>query len=311
MTPGIPGDRLSFSVIPALFLRALTAPGADRPMVLEALLRDCGVLSARISLAGSLHLAVKFPDFRYDSRYRIKLLVAHHDRCPAGSGALDNGAACLQLADLAGRLALREEPHNTVILFTDSEEKSGAGDLGSYAVARALAGRVRTLAGEGGAPPAVFVFDVTGRGTIPILSTTARDLLDSRGPDYEDLAGRIRELEAWAARALRRASGSAPLRLPVPWSDELGFALGGIPAVTVTLLPRSEAESVNAAAAVKRSGSADFPPGTYPADMPETWNLLHGPGDSLEALEEESFGLMARILDAFGELKIPRVRRIR
>lgn len=297
-------------MIPSLFLRTLTVPDADRPAVLEALLRDRGVASARIPLAGSLHLAVKFPDSSYNPRYRTKLLVAHHDRRPGSSGALDNGAACLQLADLAGRLALWEEPHNTVILFTDSEESSGAGDQGSYAVARALAGRVKALAGEGEEPPAVFVFDVTGRGTVPILSTTARDLLASRGPDCGDLAGRIGDLESWAARTLRRA-GAAPLRLPVPWSDDLGFALGGIPAVTVTLLPRSELDARSPAPRHGRPDGTEAPHGEFPAEPPATWALLHGPGDRPEILEEESFDLMARILDAFGDLRIPRVRRIR
>lgn len=226
---------------------------------------------------------------------------------------MDNGAACLQLADLAGRLVSRKEPHNTVLLFTDSEESSGAGSQGSYSVARALEGRVRALAGEGGEPPAVFVFDVTGRGTAPILSSTARDLLASRGPDDGDLAGRIGDLESWASRALRRASGAAPHRLPVPWSDELGFALGGIPAVTVTLLPRPELEAYRAsrASAPRRAGGGpDIPNREAPGDVPRTWALLHGPGDRPEILEEESFGLMARILDAFGDLRIPRVRRI-
>jgi hypothetical protein len=298
-------------VIPTLFLRALTEPDACRPAVLEAFLRDRGVAAARIALAGSLHLAVKFPESSYDPRYRTKMLVAHHDRRPGSSGALDNGAACLQLADLAGRLVSREEPHNTVILFTDSEESSVAGDQGSFAVARALAGRVRTLAGEGAEPPAVFVFDVTGRGTVPILSTTARDLLASRGPDYGDLAGRIGDLESWASRALRRSSGAAPLRLPVPWSDDLGFALGGIPAVTVTLLPRSELGGRNDSARRKRPDGAELPHGEYPEKPPATWALLHGPGDRPDCLEEESFDLMARILDAFGNLRIPKVRRIR
>lgn len=280
--------------------------------MLEALLRDRGVVPVRIPLAGSLHLAVKFPDSSYSTRFRTKLLVAHHDRNPGGSGALDNGAACLQLAELAGRLVSRTEPHNTVLLFTDSEEASGAGSQGSYSVARALEGRVRALAGEGGEPPAVFVFDVTGRGTAPILSTTARDFLASRGLDDGDLAGRIGDLDAWAARALRRACGSAPLRLPVPWSDELGFASGGIPAVTVTLLPRSELESLRASHPSGKPGpDAGTPHGAYPADMPATWTLLHGPGDRPEVLEEESFELMARVLDAFGDLRIPRVRRIR
>lgn len=304
--------RLAASVIPSLFLRALTSPDADRPAVLEALLRDRGVVPVRIPLAGSLHLAVKFPDASYNPRYRTKLLVAHHDRSPGGSGALDNGAACLQLADLAGRLVSRTEPHNTVLLFTDSEESSGAGSQGAYSVARALEGRVRALAGEGGEPPAVFVFDVTGRGTVPILSTTARDLLASRGMDDGDLAVRIGDLDSWAARALRRASGSAPLRLPVPWSDELGFALGGIPAVTVTLLPLSELGSLRGPPGSRgRSAESGTPHGAYPADMPATWTLLHGPGDRSEILEEESFDLMARVLDAFGDLRIPRVRRIR
>ena len=297
-------------MIPTLFLRALTEPDADRPAVLEAFLRDRGVVPARIPLAGSLHLAVRYPDSSYGARYRTKLLVAHHDRRPGSSGALDNGAACLQLADLGGRLAGREEPHNTVILFTDSEESTEAGEQGSYAVARALAGRVRALAGEGEEPPAVFVFDVTGRGTVPILSTTARDLLASRGPDYGDLAGRIGDLEAWAARTLRRAAGAAPLRLPVPWSDDLGFALGGIPAVTVTLLPRSELGARSASARRRRADGAELPHGEYPAEPPATWSLLHGPGDRPEVLEEESFDLMARVLDAFAELRIPRVRRI-
>ncbi|HSV55785.1 MAG TPA: hypothetical protein VLH39_01585, partial [Magnetospirillaceae bacterium] len=44
---------------------------------------------------------------------------------------------------------------------------------------------------------------------------------------------------------------------------------------------------------------------------PGTWALLHGPGDCLEALEEPAFRLMARVLDSFADLRIPRVRRLR
>ncbi len=300
-------------MIPSLFLRALSAPDADRPSVLEAFLRDRGVIPQRTFLAGSLHLAVRFPDPAYDPRFRTKLLVAHHDRRAGGAGILDNGAACLQLADLAVRLASRTEPHNTVILFTDSEETSSADAQGSYSVARALAGRPRSLTGEE-EPPAVFVFDVTGRGTVPVLSSTARDLLASRGMGTGDLAARLRDLDSWAGRALRRVAGSSPARLPVPWSDDLGFALGGVPAVTVTLLPGPELDAYRESlAAVRRRGDdgTGIRAREIPEDVPRTWSLLHGPGDNLDALEEESFEVMARILDAFGELRIPRVRRIR
>lgn len=300
-------------MIPTLFLRALSAPDADRPAVLEAFLRDRGVIPSRTCLAGSLHLAVRFPDPAYDPRYRTKLLVAHHDRRSGGAGILDNGAACLQLADLAVRLSSRPEPHNTVILFTDSEESSSADAQGSYSVARALAGRPRSLTREEEAP-AVFVFDVTGRGTVPVLSSTARDLLASRGMEGGGLAIRIRDLDSWAARTLRRAAGAPPVRLPVPWSDDLGFALGGVPAVTVTLLPGPELDAYRASRAAARrrgAGGTGIPIREHLEDVPRTWSLLHGPGDNLDALEEESFEVMARILDAFGDLRIPRVRRIR
>ena len=301
-------------MIPWIFLQALTAPTADRPAVIEAFLRDRRVVPARKVLAGSLHLVVRFAEAAYDPRYRTKLLVAHHDRTAGSPGALDNGAACLQLADLAGRLASRVEPHNTVLLFTDSEESSAASDQGSYSVARALAGRVRTLAGVGEEPPAVFVFDVTGRGTAPVISTTARDLLACRGHEGSALAADIGVLDAWAGRALRRGTGTAPASLPVPWSDELGFALGGVPASTITLLPKPELEIYREGVGDpcrESDAGAGSRPGAYPPSMPETWALLHGSRDNLEALQADSFELMSLVLDAFAELRIPRVRRIR
>jgi len=293
--------------MPLHALRALTDPDVERLAVLEAVLWEMGVEATRIVLAGSLHLVVRFGDSAYDSQYRTKLLVAHHDRAAGSPGALDNGAACLQLAALAGRLSMqtpqRVEPHNTVIRFTDSEEAVAAGDQGSFSVARALAGRVRSLAGEGEEPPAVFVFDVTGRGNAPVISMTAQSLLDSRQMGDTDLAEDIRSLSSWAGRALRKGTGRSPLSLPIPWSDELGFALGGIPAVTITLLPHAEMDAY-------RNALNSAALGKYPESMPPTWARLHGPEDDISQLEESSFELMSRILDAFAELKIPRVRRI-
>ncbi len=296
-----------------MLLRALTAPDADRPSVLEAALREAGAEAARSVLAGSEHLVVRFRDSAYDTRYRTKLLVAHHDRAAGSPGALDNGAACLQLVGLAGRLARRPDPCNTVLIFTDSEESASAGEQGAFSVARVLAGRVRALSGEGGEPPAVFVFDVTGRGTTPLLSTTARDLLEARGMESSGLSASLRTLGSWAARALRKGTGESPMALPVPWSDDLGFALGGVPAVTVTLLPRAEAEAYRRSLEEKVSDGNGDPavPGLYPESLPPTWARLHGPGDTADLLEEESFALMERVLDAFAEIRIPRVRRIR
>jgi hypothetical protein len=299
-------------VIPQSALAALTAPGADRVAVLEAFLRETGATPVRTILAGSHHLAVRFGETAYDPRFRTKLLVAHHD-CVAGSpGALDNGAACLQLAALAGRLLGREDAHNTVILFTDSEESTKAGKQGSFSVARALSGRMSALIGEVGEPPAVFVFDVTGRGDTPLLSTTALDLLEARGLGETDQATAIRSMSAWAGRALRKGAGQAPFSISVPWSDDLGFAMGGIPAITITLLPRVEAENYKAyLTGFSCTDGGGTLPGQYPVALPYTWAKLHGSEDNSSLLEEKSFALMDRILDAFAELQIPRVRRIR
>ena len=299
-------------MIPREALAQLTAPGADRPAVLEALLREAGAIPARTTLAGSQHLVVRFADSAYDPRFRTKLLVAHHDRVAGSPGALDNGAACLQLAALAGRLLGRGSAHNTVILFTDSEESSTARRQGSFSVARALAGRVRALAGEGGEPPAVFVLDVTGRGDTPLISTTALDLLEARGLGETQLAFALRSMGAWAGKALRKATGTPPQTIGVPWSDDLGFALGGVPAVTITLLPGGEADIYRkyVAGAMMADGGGTVP-GWFPSALPTTWAKLHGAQDDESLLEESSFDLMERVLDALSDLQLPRVRRIR
>jgi hypothetical protein len=101
-----------------------------------------------------------------------------------------------------------------------------------------------------------------------------------RGRAGEEAAAGHADLQAWARLAAARAGLKPPLDLHLPWSDDLGLVLGGLGALTLSLLPEAEAALLGA------------------GGKPPTWDLLHGPGDGLEAVEPASLALMAAFLDA-------------
>ncbi|MCK7479786.1 MAG: hypothetical protein M0C28_22730 [Candidatus Moduliflexus flocculans] len=230
---------------------------------------------------------MRFSDAAYDPRYRTKLLVAHHDRRPGSSGALDNGAACLQLADLAGRLAAEERVRTTRRSSSPIRRNPPApADSGLLLRRPRPGGPGSRPGGEGEEPPAVFVFDVTGRGAAahPVHHRPGPPGLPGAGL-AETLAGA--DTGPWTPgqdRALRRAPGDrAPLRLARALVRRAGLRPGR--RFPPSPSPSSPGPSWSRYRASVRScapgGRTRIPtPGTGSTrrSMPATWARLHGPG---------------------------------
>lgn len=259
--------------------RRFIAPDAERLVALAGMLASRGLPYSVIRTGETRHLAL-----RVGRGAPSLILIAHYDRVAGSPGVLDNSCACLELADFAATVlhSGASSSPSFLIVFTDGEEAPGwSGDVssqGSFGLAQALA--VRSV------PPLVLVFDVTGRGDRLLLSSAPAELLARAGRGEGELASAHGELVGLARRAAKRAGLKEPLSLPLPWSDDLGLLLGGMGALTVSLLPEEEASLLS------RGGS------------PPTWALLHSPKDAPEAAEEASLALMASFLEALA-LELP------
>ncbi len=251
-------------------------PGCDRLVALAGLLASRSIPYQVARAGGDRHIVARI------GRGRPHLaLIAHYDRFEGSPGVLDNSCACLQLARLAAALGGAADGGASdggarpfAIVFTDAEEvpPSGAPKAqGAYGLALAL------KASPGLAPPA-FVLDVTGRGDRLVYSTSAESLLERRGMAASGAALGRRALVEAALAAASRASLKPPLPVALPWSDDLGLTLGGIPALAISLLPEEEVVALSHGM------------------RPRTWDYLHTASDGPELAEEGAFDLMAAFL---------------
>jgi hypothetical protein len=315
--------------LPGWFPRFMNI-GADRFGELMTALVSAGCEPKPVELAGGRFIVVSPRGSVRDRRYRMKVLTAHHDRVHGTPGALDNSAACLQLWRF---VTGSQQPFNTVAVFTDHEELSGASVSGQGAYAL---GKVFGNLGYG--LPLVLSLDVTGRGDALVLSSSCSGLAEMprmraeegrwlaaggkghadannhdrggpaktaghepvrRPPIHEALAA---EVEALARELGRHLAGRMPVyHLPVPFGEDIGFMLAGVPALVCTVLPRHEA--------VELSGLGGLPQWASPVEplarMPSTWSALHGPDDTVELYTDAAFSLMERFLERVASLKVP------
>jgi hypothetical protein len=258
--------------------RRFIAPGAERLVCLAGMLAARGLGYTVLRTGEARHLAV-----RLGTDAPRLILAAHYDRVEGSPGVLDNSCACLELVDFAGRQKARGREAPILIVFTDGEEAPGKGsaaDQGSLGLAKGIRA---ACAGKGEAPP-VLVLDVTGRGTSLLLSSAPADLLARQGLASSPQAQGHAFLKDLVSRCAARASLPGPRQAALPWSDDLGLVLGGLGALTLSLLPEAEA-------ALLLSGGS-----------PPTWALLHGPGDSIEAADPGAFAVMAKLLDGLGDI---------
>jgi len=248
-------------------------PGGDRLVALAGLLAARSLRYSVIKTGEARHIVVRVGR----AKPRV-VFVAHHDRIPGTAGALDNSCACLQLVDFASRQAVRADAASFLVAFTDAEEAPGSGEVstqGSYSLARKL-----RAAAEGQEVLAALVLDVTGRGGRLLLSKAPGQLLARTGLGLSPAARGHAFLVALAKRSAKAALINAPLDADMPWSDDLGLTLGGLPALAISLLPEAEARILAA------------------GGRPPLWDLLHSAADSPDLIEEASFGLVSAFLDA-------------
>jgi len=275
------GEPMRFTGGAERFMR----PGGDRLVSLGSILSGYGLRYSVVKLGEARHILT-----RVGKGAPRLVLIAHYDRAPGSSGALDNSCACLQLASFAARLNSRpvtpgEEagqapPPSLLVAFTDAEEAPASGEAssqGAYALARRI-----VATGKVGEGLAALVFDVTGRGGRLLYSTAPAALLARNGMELSTVSAGYRSLVSLAARAAARAGIAEPLGVELPWSDDLGLTLGGLPALTLSLLPESETPFLAA------------------GKKPPTWKLLHTAEDGPDKAEAAAFDTIAAFLDSVG-----------
>ncbi len=259
------------------------APNADRFAVLVQVLKDKELPLELVRTGPFRHVQVR-SGRPWVPETGEKVLVAHYD-CVAGTpGANDNGASVLALVNYLCRprrgLALR-------VVFTDGEELTSGGsatEQGAHALARSW-GPI-----EGLFP---VVLDMTGIGDTVVLGHLGEHLLRQtrqKGPPTGlDNYARLR---LGALRWLATCGAGDTLEINTPFSDDLGFFLGGIPAVQISLLPRRQALEYR-----KRREAPGELAGKAPGELPEAWRTMHGPDDLPEHLTPQSRALVAELLD--------------
>jgi hypothetical protein len=293
------------------------APGADRLAFIVSRLETARVPHSVLSMAGSRNVIVRYGKHAYSGR-REKCLSAHYDRHPGSPGANDNSAACFQLLSFAEELLGFRGAHDCMIAFTDNEEMAGKGRSsaqGSFAIAEGF--RRSGLPG-----PWAFAFDCTGRGGLPVLSSSIFSPLPrSPLPGGLETAGtfkrRVLPLHRFTAGILDAAFPGSWLSLPTPYSENLGYITGGLAAVALTFLPRAESLAFARALAenpliehilLRNEFRTVEGRRILDAAMPATWKLIHGKGDSPATLDAESFVTMRTLLGAIASARTPAVR---
>lgn len=281
--------------------KSFVALNADRSTMLKEALDAMGVKNRLIELESARFILAWPKASIINEHYRMKIISAHHDRVPGTPGALDNSAACIQLLSF---LQKNTGSFNTMVVFTDREELGifSPMEQGSY-----LLGKAMSVLGLN--DPAAFPLDVTGRGDCLVLSMAPNRFLSDKEEEKQKswnisntlLKGIALETDDLATRAKRMMAGRATVyRLALPFGEDLGYILAGIPAVLASILPKSEAEAMVSESAFPSWASLE-PPGER---MPETWQKLHSPNDNINLFTDTAFELVHKYLTRLGALKL-------
>lgn len=309
------------AIIASPFFSAFLEPAADRRAFITERLAAQGIPYRTVTLQDKTHIVITYRQAAYNSRFKMKTLIAHYDRAAGTQGANDNSAACIQLLLFAQTLLHKRDAHNIRIIFTDGEEAGADGikNQGAYRLGQGL----RALSMQ---QDDIFVFDMCGSGDTLILSESGIYGRDTR--KTAALSALHRRCRIYADAACR----GRWLSLPTAYSDNAGLISAGLTAQVITVLLRAEAEllmrymphsagtplsgNVHSAGCHRASGmeisanesaaqalqrciitNAHVPPDSpLAAVIPQTWQRMHTPQDSLETLTPQAFILVDKML---------------
>ena len=280
------------AIIASPFFSAFLEPAADRCAFITERLAAQGIPYRTVTLQDKTHIVITYRQSAYNPRFKMKTLIAHYDRAAGTQGANDNSAACVQLLLFAQMLLQKRDAHNIRIIFTDGEEAGADGikNQGAYRLGQGL--RVLSMQQDD-----IFVFDMCGSGDTLILSESGIYGRDTR--KTAALSALHRRCRIYADAACR----GRWLSLPTAYSDNAGLISAGLTAQVITVLPRAEAELLMRymprSEALQRSiiTNAHVPPDSpLAAVIPQTWQRMHTPQDSLETLTPQAFILVDKML---------------
>lgn len=201
------------------------------------------------------------------------VLGAHYDAVwiaegVLSRGAVDNGASALILARLAERLAGVQLRHRVRIVFFDMEE---IGLEGSRAYVDAYGSQTRVAVN----------LDVNGYGNTIFYGPSA-------APGNAALYDPMRQhcLE----------DGIRCVEFPqYPSSDYLSFQRAGIPNISLSILPESEAEALRLYENPPEEGRG----GRGRGPVPRVLAMIHSPADTPDQVEPAALDLGVRSLEAY------------
>ncbi|GAB1432997.1 hypothetical protein MASR2M29_16220 [Spirochaetota bacterium] len=283
------------------------AINADRSRVIKEVLDKKGIKNTLLELEGAMFVLAWPKNTEMDEYYRVKIISAHHDRVPGSPGALDNSAACLQLVNFLEKEAAS---FNTMAVFTDREELGYFSPMeqGSFLLSKAIES-------YGFRDTASFPLDVTGCGDSLVISLAPMHfsenqnaILQKPGSEAITEAGKAaikkiaEESMDLADSLVRMMAGRAPVYcLSLPFGEDLGYILAGMPSVLASVLPRPEADALAAGSSLPAWASLEQPGCRSPA----TWQILHSREDSPEHFTASAFDLMDKYLTRLACLKLP------
>ena len=280
------------AIIASPLFSAFLEPAADRRAFITERLAAQGIPYRTVTLQDKTHIVITYRQSAYNPRFKMKTLIAHYDRAAGTQGANDNSAACIQLLLFAEMLLQKQDAHNIRIIFTDGEEAGADGikNQGAYRLGQGL----RALSMQ---QDDIFVFDMCGSGDTLILSESGIYGRDTR--KTAALTALHRRCRIYADAACR----GRWLSLPTAYSDNAGLISAGLTAQVITVLPRAEAELLMRymprSEALQRCiiTNAHVPPDSpLAAVIPQTWQRMHTPQDSLETLTPQAFILVDKML---------------